>query len=302
MKKNVLEEKIHGTKGGELPGVLQRRLPMWVVSYPKSGNTWMRTMIREYYRAKYRSTIFETADTAMAWYQGVMTAPLSVVSVEHLAMARPAAMLNLKTFIESYGHIFPAATIKSHMLAARYDEIPFFCPLWCNQVLYILRDPRDMVASFSVHMNTDISTCVTAVTHDSTTIGTAPEVVVPVGSWATHVKSWEIVQEQGKINVMILRYEDMHEDPEGSLTKVLEHFNIEVDEDAVKMAVEASSFDKLRDQEDQYGFHEAPKRPDAKFFREGKVGGWKGKLSKKDRKTIESHAHDLMVKYGYLEA
>jgi len=270
---------------------------MWIASYPKSGSTWMRILIREYYKAKESRQPFESKDTATYWYQLVSPKPMSALSQEDVALLRSAAMSHLMTFAEGYSSQFPAIVIKTHLPCARYAEVPFFSPVWMSKALYIYRDPRDVLPSFAHHMGMEIDDAADKMNHPHSTLGQSPKVPIPISTWSSHVESW---LGYSKVPVLGISYEDMHSDTSGSLRKALEFFDVKnIDEASIQRAVEESTFDKLSARERGEGFVEQSKNNDH-FFRRGIVGSHRDEVSDEIREKIESEHKHAMRYLGYL--
>jgi hypothetical protein len=67
----------------------------------------------------------------------------------------------------------------------------------------------------------------------------------------------------------------------------------------LKQAIELSSFEKLKKQEEAKGFNEKPKKAQ-RFFREGKSGQWQAVLSEEQiRRVINDHG-EQMKRFGYI--
>jgi hypothetical protein len=116
-----------------------------------------------------------------------------------------------------------------------------------------------------------------------------------MGSWSENVRSWIT---QTEIPVHLLRYEDMHRDPEGSLIAVLRFCAIDVEPNLVSQAVARCSFDRLRTDERNSGFSERPSTQRT-FFRSGKVGDGTRNLNEQQiRKFLGEHGA-VMDKLGY---
>ena len=97
-----------------------------------------------------------------------------------------------------------------------------------------------------------------------------------------------------------MRYEDMIADPTASFLTMVQRLRMPVDEPRVRRAAAFSSFDTLRAQEDETGFIEKPAKAE-KFFREGRVGGWRRDLSDAQAARIVDDHRDVMRRFGYLD-
>ena len=70
------------------------------------------------------------------------------------------------------------------------------------------------------------------------------------------------------------------------------------DRDRLRRAIELSSFKALRKQEEEHGFRERS-TAQARFFREGKAGGWREKLTRAQVETMVAVNEAPMRRFGY---
>ena len=116
-------------------------------------------------------------------------------------------------------------------------------------------------------------------------------------SWSGHAASW---LDQESIPVHALRYEDLHADPVAAFGAVVRFAGFTPRAAELRKAVDRAAFDRLRAQEEQFGFGEM--QPGARsFFRVGVVGGWRGRLSPhRARQLVRAH-RTVMARFGYLD-
>ena len=72
-------------------------------------------------------------------------------------------------------------------------------------------------------------------------------------SWSLHIKSWT---EQDNIPFIVLRYEDMKDNPVKEFSRAMEFTGFEYTREQIQKAVELSTFDKLKEMEKEHGFKE----------------------------------------------
>ncbi len=116
------------------------------------------------------------------------------------------------------------------------------------------------------------------------------------GSWSEHVYSWTIAPHEA---VLVVRYEDMLAEPTETFRTICNHLRQKPDDAVLAEAIELSSFDKLKRQEEQYDFRERSERAD-RFFVTGKAGGWKERLSAAQASRIVDAHGEQMRRYGYI--
>jgi len=163
--------------------------------------------------------------------------------------------------------------------------------------VYIVRDPRDVFSSVAKYLAIDKDTMIDNFKDDTYAIGMGDTdaLVSQLCGWSTHVKSW--TQEE-KFPVLVLRYEDMLEDPVAEFTKVVEFCGVKVDTDMVIKCVDACRLEKLRQQEDEHGFVERRTDNIDRFFSKG-GSKWENELDAKYVAQIEKDHHAMMTELGY---
>jgi hypothetical protein len=113
--------------------------------------------------------------------------------------------------------------------------------------------------------------------------------------------SW-VAMRQGRDGFLLLRYEDMVENPEGELAKVATLLKLEVSSERLSRAVELSSADRMRRLEKEQ--HEAwtqtsKTRSDKPFVRAAGSGNWRTSLSSAAVAEIEGAWGAVMQTFGY---
>ena len=269
---------------------------IWIVSYPKSGNTWIRTLLRNYYNLTTDREPRETTDTIPYFYHTVSPKPIHTLTHPELASLRPAAMMHSIALHTSNANPRPALLIKSHLMNADFNGIPLWSPLWAPKVIYVYRDPRDILPSYADHMGIDHSTCVELMNSPLAAIGEAPAVPAVTSTWSNHVKSWS---NSKNVEVLHVSYESLHENPSEVLREVLKFCEIEENTYALHDAVEASEFSKLQAEEEKEGFYERTKHQ-KKFFRRGIVGSYKDEVDPRHIVNIEEDHWQEMLRLGYV--
>lgn len=148
-----------------------------------------------------------------------------------------------------------------------------------TRALHLVRDPRDVVLSY-YHWKRDIA-------------GRDPRwnqhVQATVRGWCSHTRHW--LAFDGPYHRV--RFEDLREDPPGTLTDVLDWMDIPATDEAIQEAVERTRLDRMRRRADG-------DTGDA-FFRKGRTGEGVETLPPEASETIMSEAGELMETLGYHE-
>lgn len=236
---------------------------IYIVSYPKSGNTWVRFMV------------------------GNLSCDTQAVTFSNLERNVPDIYQNSSRVLKKQ---LRPRILKSHeYLDPRY-----------RKVIYIVRDPRDVAISyyhFLIKMRSIDEDCSMSAYIDRFIRGRLD----PFGSWRDHVGGW-VGARQGMQNFLLLRYEEMLDDPARELRKIAEFLGYSVTDAQIETTVAMSSFERMRALEQQeVGQWAAIKagRTDKPFVREGRKEGWRTELPIDAIERIESSWSDLMMDLGY---
>lgn len=275
-----------------MPGIL------WLASYPKSGNTWMRVFLANLILDEPeplplpRINDVCSSEPNEVWFAPLTDKPVSALGNKKIASLRTRAQ---ERAVSLNQNIIP---MKTHSLCGKDFGYPTISAKASIGVIYIVRDPRDVVISAADHYGLTVDQAIEMMAdHKARGRGTPGTTVQELmGSWSDHVKSWTRWKDTP---LMVLRYEDMLADPLGQLGMVARKIGITQDAARIKKAVEFSSFKNLQAQEAQTGFIEKSEHS-RRFFRSGRAGGWREKLTPVQAAAIERDHAVQMRRFGYL--
>ncbi|MGE0735805.1 MAG: sulfotransferase domain-containing protein [Alphaproteobacteria bacterium] len=270
---------------------------VWIASYPKSGNTWTRNFLHNLLRPgedtqninkMHQLTTYEIAGH---WYDGLVGKPIEECSTEDIAKVRMQAQQRIAN--DTDGLVF----VKTHNALVRDHGVSLINTAITAGAIYVVRNPLDVAISYSHHLNATIDVTIERMNQPGVHTNNHKNVVYEVvGSWTQNVHSWTRREHQA---LHIMRYEDMLADPEKTFGKLCEFLLLQPKRAELLGAIEKSSFNRLKEQEDKEGFHEKPK--DAKrFFREGRAGVWKEHLSEEQVRNIVAANREQMKRFGYV--
>ncbi|MGE0444344.1 MAG: sulfotransferase domain-containing protein [Vicinamibacterales bacterium] len=270
---------------------------LWIASYPKSGNTWVRAFLTAYLRDEPVRLDDMEADTVASnralfdEYAGVEAADLLPSEVSQL---RPAIYAQLAA--ESTGMVL----LKAHDPFRLPGGPPLFPPA-VSRAIYIVRDPRDVAVSLAHHNNWTVERAVDAVCHGYRAAPTGrallDQLEQRLPAWSDHVRSW--LEAAREVPLHVVRYEDLLADAPAHFAGLLDFYGAERDEARLTRAVDATRFERLRRQEAEHGFQERPPRAVA-FFRSGNTGQWAAVLPPALADRIAGSQAELMRELGYL--
>ena len=269
---------------------------IWLASYPKSGNTWMRAFLHNLFRDPDEAydinkiTDLSISDSSIDWYRAQDKrdwAEWSAVDVARMRRGAQLAMCRLKP-----DDVF----VKTHNASVVFLGYPMMHQDLTAGAIYIVRNPLDVCISLSHHYGTDLDTTIDILADPSIGSKTNDKIVYEVHkSWSIHVDSWTNPPRPG---LAVLRYEDMLNNPIKTFGGLTQFLGLNPPRKRLERAIERASFKTLRRQEDQQGFKE--KSPFAKkFFREGRAGQWRELLTPAQIDKVIGGHKEQMQRFGY---
>lgn len=276
---------------------------VWLASYPKSGNTWMRVYLYHLMRlmnglprAENDLHALDKASTYEArlvgLFEEMLGKPLPEASRYEVALIRPQVHAAIVQRTDSI------SLVKTHAALGQLGNLPTHNLAVSCGTIYIVRDPRDIAISLAAHNGSTIDAAITDMETPSHGTQNSRDAAFEVwGSWSENALSWTDKPHKA---VLVVRYEDMLGDPTPTFTAVAEHLRQKPTPEQVAEAIALSSFKELQEAEIAVGdFRERSERAD-RFFREGRAGEWREKLSPAQVERIETAHRDMMTKFGYL--
>lgn len=273
---------------------------VWIASFPKSGNTWVRIFLTNYLRGtdvpaqinRLDVDLIASSRQAFDSMAGVESSELTDAEVQDLL---PAVYRHLARSRD--GLVF----VKVHHAFERTPSGAALFPADVTaRVIYLLRHPADVAVSLAHHRGLSVASAVRAMSAPAFTLsdsrdGLPEQLPQRVGSWAEHVRSWIA----SGLPIDVFRYEDLIQDPHRAFAAIVVACGLELDVQRVARAVESSRFDRLKRQEEEGGFAERSPTADT-FFRSGRVGDWRSVLTSADARCVIAAHGDVMRQFGYL--
>jgi hypothetical protein len=272
------------------------RTLVWLASYPKSGNTWLRAFLANYFiDAAEPVSINEMqkisfGDSSTPAYADLGGSDPMLLTPEQLAPLRDQHLARVSANA-------PVNFVKTHNANIRVAGRLLIPPRLTRAAVYILRDPRDMVLSYADHFALDPVGAAAAIASSGNRVPANPRTVTQfLGGWSDHVRGW--TRAKG-FPVLVLRYEDMLADASAAFEKVLRLIGAPIDTSALDQATRFASFEVLAAQEAAQGFREKGSSQ-SRFFRRGAAGQWRDALPPAVAARIESDHAEVMRRHGYL--
>ena len=278
----------------------------WIASYPKSGNTWLRTLISSYYYSKdgiFNSDLIKQIGQfpEKKHFESFNYNSKSVIGTTHFWI-KAQEKINSDKKIRFF---------KTHNVYGKINDNPFTNKQNSLGCIYIVRDPRNVITSLSNHYELNYEDSLAwMVNHkkyifdnrDGNDFGNFQF----ISSWSKNYKSWKI---QKDLPIKFVRYEDLLEKT-FVVTKEIITFinkitknNLKIDNNKLRKTVNSTSFDRLKKNEKIEGFSEAifskKKNKMIPFFNLGPDNNWKKILNKDFANKLSEIFKEDLNEIGY---
>lgn len=269
---------------------------VWLASYPKSGNTWMRAFLHNLLVNPGKPADINELDKfclgedKALYYNHFDPKPCSEMTADEIATLRPKVHdLLTQSFPDS---VF----VKTHNFMGSAADVPLVTMECTAGAIYIVRNPLDLVLSYSHHYGYTIDEAIRSLADfGAGTVTTDMNVRQNFSTWSNHVMSWTQTPLPG---LHLVRYEDLLSKPFKTFAKVVKFLGLDARRERLQRAIANSSFKVLRKQEDEHGFVERSQH--ARFFRVGQAGQWRKNLSPEQIAAIVSTHREQMTRFGYV--
>jgi hypothetical protein len=272
---------------------------VWLASYPKSGNTWLRAFLANLVANRSEPVpladlpryAVDEADPEL--FSALAGRPSSELEIGEIAALRPQVHAEIAR--RAQGTCF----VKTHNMAGRFDDHPLHDWQVSAGAIYVVRNPLDVAVSMTYHFGIGIDEAIERLAADNVaTANDALFVSQILGSWSMHVKGWA---DMANASVLVLRYEDLIDKPAKQFAKVAKLVGLGGDRVRIERAVRHAGFQSLASLEKKHGFTEAA-RSGTRFFRKGRVNEWREALTREQvGRVVEAH-REQMRRFGYVPA
>ena len=278
---------------------------IWIASYPKSGNTWVRSII---------SSLIYTDDGIFEFsnIKKIEQYPQTKF-FEYFTQNYNNIHEIKKHWIASQERINLDAKIKffkTHHLNCKIDNFPFTNKLCTKATIYVVRDPRNVLDSLSNHFSKSIE--------ESKKFLLTPRILSPgkeielkggnlityIGSWKEHYRFWTKDNE----NLLIIKYEDLVKNIYQEIDKIIaflkRFIDFRVSDIKKENIIKSTSFEALKKIEENGKFSEnvfvRGTNKKVKFFNKGPNNNWQNTMPKDIQIELETELQNELSELGYL--
>jgi hypothetical protein len=236
---------------------------IFLVSYPKSGNTWLRFLIANAIKVHYKID----QDVNFFTIQGIIPSPRGKIN---LLPTGPFGRTDLSRIIKSHSAYHP----------------------YYFRVIYLVRDPRDVMVSYYHYLKR-----LKQISEATTISELIRDDKYGIMSWVKHSKSWYFNHNPSSQRIKIFRYEDFLEDTKLQLFLLMEYLGIIMDNASLEEAITLSSKERMKASELKHvSFNLVNEK--MSFVRQGLANHGRN-LSDSDRKLIDDSSRDVASLMGY---
>jgi hypothetical protein len=282
---------------------------IWLASYPKSGNTWVRSFLNSLLFNKNNEADLSEINKIDQYPKRSHFINL-VNEIDNLEKLSSNWIESQKILNKDNKIKF----LKTHHALCKYQNSFFTNGEVSLGTVHIIRDPRNVISSILYHFSKkNYSEAKEFLFDENKALGKRFNLEDPnanrniftvISSWKNHYNSWK----QFKKNYLLIKYEDLILDPHKEFNKLAEYLskllNLEFDASKVNLAVRSNSFENLKKLEKENGFVEAINDKETgkkkQFFNLGPENDWKKLLDTKLRQDIEKEFETEMRELGYI--
>ena len=271
---------------------------IFLASYPKSGNTWLRSIIGNFYKFGKDFSLNDLKSIPLLSIKKHFDEFENKIYIENNELhfdwisqniIQCQNLLNTKS---NHLNIFKTHSVRHKKFTNETVNAGF---------IYIVRDPRDIVVSFKNFTGKDIDEIINELLFEKKLMIGSNGIQELLSTWELNVQSW---LNYSTVPRLIIKYEDLQLKPKSIVLKIRDFLNkihklkLNLNDHDIDQIIENTSFNNLKKLEELSGFDEATKH--SKFFRSGTSNQWKDILSNSQIKLIEKNLQSMMKYFNYI--
>ena len=265
---------------------------IWLASYPKSGNTWVRSLLSAYYYSENGNFSFELLKNIdqypqKKYFDVKIDKPGEVNSYWDISQEKIIGKKKIKI-------------LKTHNCLLALNGKDFTKSQYTLGIIYVVRDPRNVITSLKNHYDLDYEQSLNFMLNEKkyiyNTSGNKDYADFHfLSSWSNHYKSWI---NNNLFRRMVVKYEDLEKDTFKTLKNLITYINTlckvnkKIDEIKINNCIKTTNFEILKHKETNEGFLENVYSPKTKkkinFFNLGSKNEWRKIVPKKFHEKINN--------------
>ena len=277
---------------------------IWLASYPKSGNTWIRIFLNSMLYSENKIDVDINSNSIDQFPLRSHFEDLTDNTNDINEFAKNCINAQDKINLDNKVKIF-----KTHNAYWKQNSTNFSFTNKENTlgIIYIVRDPRNVITSVLNYFNKkDYNDALNFLKDEKKILGGSNEdfgIPTIISSWSNHYNSWKKLDK----NYLLIKYENLLNKPEIEFKKITDYLEtvgkFKFKNNEISLAIENTKFNKLSSQEDQWGYNgNSPtnKKLNKKFFNLGPDNKWQKILNQEIKNKIEDIFGKEMKELGYL--
>jgi hypothetical protein len=276
---------------------------VWLASYPKSGNTWIRSLLSSYLYSKDGTFTFNLLEKIKQFpskqYFEYFTKDFT--NIKKISDYWIASQDRINLVSED------VVFLKTHSALCTLEKNQFTNKNNTKAIIYIVRDPRNLITSLSNHYSLSLKDSLDFMSNKNKMIIPNENqfgIATVLGDWSEHYKSWK---NSNIAPILIIKYEDLLKDTISTFTSVVNFLSsfikIEIDKKKIVDVVDNCKFETLSAMEKKYGFFESMTKNDKKinFFFLGQENNWQSLLKPEIENKIKKNFEKEMKELDYIK-
>ena len=271
---------------------------IFLASYPKSGNTWLRSIIGNFYNFDKEFSLNDLKSIPLLSIEKHFNEFQNKVYITNNELHFDWVSQNIiecqKILNNKFNHlnIFKTHSVRHKNFTNETVNAGF---------IYIIRDPRDIIVSLKNFSGKEIDKTIDEFLFSRSLMITTNGAQELLSTWELNVQSW---LNYNGVPRLIIKYEDLKLNPKEIILNIMEflnkihRLNINLRDQDIDKIIENTNFNNLKKLEDKNGFDEATIH--SNFFRSGTSNQWKDILSSTQVKLIEKNLKSLMSYFNYI--
>jgi len=272
---------------------------IWIASYPKSGNTYLRSFLASYYYSNNGKFDFDQL-LKIHQFPNIKFSKIKPTSKEE---ASKYWIFNQNNFFDKTGLNF----VKTHNCLLPFQGNEFTTSNETLGAIYIVRDPRNVITSITHHYSINYEKALSYMLDDDCSLLEKSfdqdySNFTYLNSWSNHYKSWK---NNKNFEILFIKYEDIEKNKEDTFKKIILFVekitkkNSILNEKKFLNSIKSTNFSNLKNKELNEGFEESVYsnniRKKINFFNLGFSNRWqkllpmdiKDKVNEKFKKNLE---------------